>query len=152
VEEPLAEASPAVSDHSYSLEVKAITSPAMKRKARTGVRIIVVVVIRIVVLDQIVALEMDTALVTISIEDLLVVEAVRMECNLTKNRNRDPHTRLDLTKTAFLVVNFTSRDSCREFQDLEVVIPIAQDSSSEGARGWVDPASPKAGTRNYLLF
>lgn len=146
MKEPLAVASPAVSDHSHFLQVKAITSLAIKRgiTARSGVQIIQVV-IRLVVLDLIVAFEMGTALVVSTIEDLLVEEMLLMELNLTKNRDWDPLKRCALIKTAILVVNITTKDLCREIQHLEVVMPIVLASSNEGVRGWVDLASPNTG-------
>ena len=153
MKEPLAVASRAVSDHSHFLQVKAITSLAIKRgiTARSGVQIIQVV-IRLVVLDLIAAFEMGTALVTTTIEDLLVEEVLLMELNLTKNRDLDPHKRYALTKTAILVANFTTKDSCREIQDLEVAMLIVLASSSEGVRGWVDLASPNTGHPLTVLF
>lgn len=86
------------------------------------------------VLDLIAVFEMGTALVATTIEDLLVEEVLLMELNLTKNREWDPLKKYALIKTAILVANFTTKDSCREIQDLEVVI-IVLASSSEGVRG-----------------
>ena len=78
----MAVAFPAVSDQSHFLEVNSL--PIMRGiTGRTGVRIIELVVIRLVVLDQIVALEMGRALETTSIGDLVMVEMGRMVCDLT---------------------------------------------------------------------